>query len=134
SGRMIGARGQTPAFGEKDRPQNIGQWRQEPVSEGAAPIARTVARTPAPALGQSASPAMTTQTRAATARTEVADRAKASAELPSPPYASEPATRGVSRHPWTRALVVAAAIALIAAAVYALVASRSDDTQSKIAA
>ena len=134
SGRMLAAIDHALAFSEKDRPQNIAQWRQELVSEGAAPIATTVARTPAPAPGQNASPAMTTQTRAATARTEAADRAKASAELPSPPYASEPATRGVSRHPWTRALVVAAAIALIAAAVYALVASRSDDTQSKIAA
>jgi len=68
SGRMLAAIDHALAFGEKDRPQNIAQWRQELVSEGAAPIATTVARTPAPAPGQNASPAMTTQTRAATAR------------------------------------------------------------------
>jgi len=129
SGRVLAAIDHALAFGEKDRPQTIAEWRQELVVEGALPVA-----TPTVAGAHSretATPAMTTQIRAATARTVAADAIKPRAELASPPQS---ATRTEARYPWTRPLVAAAAIALIAVAVYALVVSRTDETQSKIAA
>jgi serine/threonine protein kinase len=130
SGRVLAAIDHALAFGEKDRPQTIAEWRQELVGESAVAVATPTARAAGSLSRESPTPA-TTQIRAATAPTIVAEASKPSAEPVSPP---RPAILTGARYPWARPLVAAAAIALIAVAVYALVVSRSDETQSKIAA
>ena len=137
SGRILAAIDHALAFAEKDRPQNIAEWRQELAGEGVAPIATPAAHSQAAAPGRTvARQATTSRTSAATALTVNADGAKPPARADSPlqARAAEPVPRAEPRRFWAWGLAVIATIALIAVAVYAVVAWRSDETQSKIAA
>ena len=137
SGRILAAIDHALAFAEKDRPQNIAEWRQELAGEGVAPIAAPAAHTRAADPGRTvARQAPTSRTSAATALTVNADAAKPSARADSPlqARAAERVPRAEPRRFWAWGLAVIATIALIAVAVYAVVAWRSDETQSKIVA
>jgi serine/threonine protein kinase/TPR repeat protein len=124
SGRVLAAIDHALAFGEKDRPQTIAEWRQELIGDGAGSAA-------VPAHARGAAPAAVA---AATAPTLI-DAAKPTRTSPSPPTAVvEPVSRVSSRGPWTGALIAAAvAVIAVAVTVYAVMAGRSDETQSKIA-
>jgi len=137
SGSVLAAIDHALAFAEKDRPQNIAEWRHELVGDGMAPTAAPATHVQALAPGQTIDRQLTaTRTSAAAALTVSADGAKppARADSPLPARAVEPVPRAEPRRFWAWGLAVIATIALIAVAVYAVVAWRSDEAQSKIVA
>ena len=122
SGRILAAIDHALAFAEKDRPQTIAEWRRELVDEGAPQAAPSAVVVPT-VLDQPRSRQPTMVAAAQPQPTMVA------AQPLSPERVAQPA----SGNAWKWALV-AAAIVAVAVAVYVATISRSDETQSKIAA
>jgi serine/threonine protein kinase len=132
SGRVLAAIDRALAFAEKDRPQSIAEWRQELTGERTAPDAALADVAPSSADQILARPAVAPPSNAA-ARAASAERTRRPAESDSAPPArvSESVVRKGTRRHWVPALVVAAVVVV---AVYAVMAWKSDETQTKIAA
>jgi len=104
SERLLKAVDHALAFGEKDRPQTIAEWRAELI-EGA-----TAARTTAPRASEPKAPARTAAAAQRPAAATTAARPAAQPAVNSPPPAPPPAKSSVMRGAWIAIGVLIAAL------------------------
>lgn len=133
SGRVLAAIDHALAFAEKDRPQTIAEWRRELVGEDLVSAAAPMAPAPAGPRGQPGAASMTTTLATATA-VPGASSSRGKPPEPAGPLAplrpAEPVVRAASGAFW-RWTLICAGIAVVAFALYFVMATKNDQLQSK---